>query len=181
MWSAPDPTSTMMARPLPESPVGCGEPGGAGPPGQRAASVLVSNSLHAWERCTCQAGKSFAVVSAQPTASRSCGGVTRAHGQALAAPGSAPARLHRPQQSGQLRHHPTTKMWSWRWRSGRRRGAAPLPVCPFESSCRSCTVTQDPWVRAEGAVRGGPRRRRAHGAGPYFSVSGFRLYPLRSL
>jgi hypothetical protein len=91
MWSAPDPTSTMMARPLPESPVGRGEPGGAGPPGQRAASVLVSNSLHAWERCTCQAGKSFAVVSAQPTASRSCGGVTRAHGQALAAPGSAPA------------------------------------------------------------------------------------------
>ena len=76
MWSAPDPTSTMMARPLPESPVGRGEPGGAGLPGQRAASVLVSNSLHAWERCTCQAGKSFAVVSAQPTASRSCGGVT---------------------------------------------------------------------------------------------------------
>ena len=74
------------------------------------------------------------------------------------------AHLHRPQQSGQLRHHPTTKMWSWRWRSGRRRGAAPLPVCPFESSCRSCTVTQDPWVRAEGAVRGGPRRRVARTA-----------------
>ena len=176
MWSAPDPTetSTMMARPLPESPVGRG-------------LVLLGSELRACSfRTRCTRGnvahvKQERVLLSSRRSRRHREAVEVSRGRTGRLWRLRAAHLHRPQQSGQLRHHPTTKMWSWRWRSGRRRGAAPLPVCPFESSCRSCTVTQDPWVRAEGAVRGGPRRRRAHGAGPYFSVSGFRLYPLRSL